>query len=63
MALEFVAPAAGVINLNGTGSYLSWGVVQISWANLIVVLLMLLAFVLALVLPFPGHGSSDGDQK
>jgi hypothetical protein len=35
------------------GTYLHWGVIQISVANLIVIGVMLLVFVLALVLPFP----------
>jgi hypothetical protein len=34
-------------------TYLHWGFVQISFGNLIVIGLMFLAFVLALVLPFP----------
>ena len=64
MALELIGPAAaGVIDLNGTGSYISWGVIQISWANAIVVLLMLIVFVLALVLPFPGHRGSDRSPR
>jgi hypothetical protein len=37
------------------GMYLHWGVVQISLANLVVIGLMLLVFVLALVAPFPGR--------
>jgi hypothetical protein len=41
------------IDLNGTGHYLHWGVIQISVANLVVVLTMIVVFVLALVLPFP----------
>jgi hypothetical protein len=63
MALEALPPAAGLINLNGDGSYISWGVIQISWANAIVILLMVLVFVLALVLPFPGHGSRDEGSR
>jgi hypothetical protein len=39
--------------LGGHAHFLHWGVVQISLANLIVVLLMVLLFVLALILPFP----------
>ena len=35
--------------------YLEWGVVQISLANLLVILAMVVVFVLALVLPFPGR--------
>jgi len=37
------------------GYYLHWGVIQISLANLVVIGLMLIVFVLALVLPFPGR--------
>ena len=62
MALEHMSPA-GLIDLNGDGSYLSWGVIQLSWANAVVILLMIVVFVLALVLPFPGHGSSDGTEQ
>jgi hypothetical protein len=64
MALEQIGPAAAaVIDLNGTGNYISWGVIQISWANAVVVLLMLLVFVLALVLPFPGGHGSDRSPR
>ncbi len=42
-----------IADLNGSGNYLTWGFVQISIANLIVVGAMLVLFVLALVLPFP----------
>ncbi len=41
------------VNLNHPGHYLHWGVIQISVANLVVIGIMLLLFVLALVLPFP----------
>jgi len=40
------------------GRYLHWGVLSISLTNALVVGAMLLAFVLALVLPFP-HGDRD----
>lgn len=36
------------------GPYLHWGVIQISLANFVVILLMLAVFALALFLPFPG---------
>jgi hypothetical protein len=39
----------------GAGAYLHWGVVQISVANLVVIGAMLVLFVLALAVPFPGH--------
>jgi hypothetical protein len=34
-------------------SYLQWGLLQISVPNLIVIALMVLAFALALVVPYP----------
>lgn len=37
------------------GTYLHWGVIQISLANLIVIGLMLVVFIAALFLPFPGR--------
>ena len=39
----------------GTGHYIHWGVVQISVANLVVIAVLVVLFVLALVLPFPGR--------
>ena len=50
MSVVTVVPA----DLNGPGHYVHWGVIQLSVANLVVIGLMILAFVLALVLPFPG---------
>ncbi|MDX6296618.1 MAG: hypothetical protein QOI51_475 [Nocardioidaceae bacterium] len=41
--------------LFGRTHFLHWGVIQISLANFLVIVLMLVTFVLALVLPFP-HG-------
>ncbi len=46
---------AGVIPMDTPGPYLHWGVIQISLANVIVIIAMLVVFVLALVLPFPGR--------
>ena len=44
---------AALVNLGGTGHYLHWGFIQISVANLVVILLMIVVFVLAILLPFP----------
>jgi hypothetical protein len=43
------------VNLNHPGHYLHWGVIQISVANLIVILVMAALFVVAMFVPFP-HG-------
>lgn len=42
------------------GRYLHWGVVSISVTNLLVVLIMVAVFILALVVPFPGHRRHRG---
>ena len=47
----------------GAGKYVHWGVIQISVANLTIIAVMVLLFVLALVVPFPtrhGDVSEDG---
>ena len=46
--------ASGVVNLNHPTSYLDWGFIKLSVPNVIVILAMVVLFVLALVLPFPG---------
>ncbi len=55
--MTIAAPAGGIlaVGLNGTGHYIHWGFIQLSLANLIVIVLMVVVFVLALLLPFPGH--------
>ncbi len=42
----------------GGGAYFGWGNFQIQSGNLIVIIVMLVLFVLALVLPFPGSRRS-----
>ena len=53
MATLSVSPVPGAIQMDQPGTYVHWGVIQISVANLVVILLMLLVFALALFLPFP----------
>ena len=43
-----------------SGTYVHWGVVQISVTNLVIVLLMVVVFVLAVALPFPGRSWRGG---
>jgi hypothetical protein len=42
-----------LINLNNSGRYIHWGFIQISVANFVVIILMIVVFVLAILLPFP----------
>jgi len=45
------------------GKYMHWGVVSISLANLLVIVVMLVIFALALLLPFPGaHGHRNAEE-
>ena len=44
---------ASVVNLDKPGYFIHWSVIQLSLANLIVILLMVLVFAAALVVPFP----------
>jgi hypothetical protein len=48
--------------LSGHAYFLHWGVVQISLTNFVIIVLMLVIFVLALILPFP-HGGDDVDEE
>jgi len=41
------------VGLNGQSYYIHWGWFQISAANLAVIGLMVLVFVMAVILPFP----------
>ena len=44
---------AALVDLSHPGRYVHWGFIQISVANLVVIGLMLVVFVLAILLPFP----------
>jgi hypothetical protein len=59
MSAPPTSAVAAPVNLNHTGHYLHWGVVQISVGNLVVIGVMILLFLLALFLPFPKGGRSD----
>ena len=43
---------AALVNLNHTGHYLHWGFIQMSVANLVVILLMIVVFAAAIAIPF-----------
>ena len=48
----------------GPGRYIHWGVIQISVANLTIIVTMIVLFVLALIVPFPsGHGEEDDQER
>ncbi|MBX6765436.1 MAG: hypothetical protein IRY88_17485 [Rubrobacteraceae bacterium] len=52
-----------MVSLGGAQHYIHWHFIVITWANAIVIALMVLAFVAALVLPYPGSGRPvQGDE-
>ena len=49
--------------LGGRAYFLHWGVVQISLTNFVIIVAMIVVFVLALVVPFPGgHQEERGGE-
>jgi hypothetical protein len=44
------------------GSYIHWGVIQISVTNLVIIVAMIVVFGLALVVPFPSGRRDDDDE-
>ena len=49
--------AGSVLAAGEAGRYFHWGVFNVSYTNLAIIGLMILVFVLAIVLPFPGDKS------
>jgi hypothetical protein len=45
------------------GVYLDWGVVHISLTNLLIVALMVVAFALAVLVPFRAPGDDDDGES
>jgi hypothetical protein len=61
--LQKYLPLATVCAMDQPAGYLHWGFILISWPNLLVIGLMVVLFALALILPFPGHGSASEKEK
>lgn len=55
----------GALNLtaDSAGSYLDWGVIQISVTNLLIIAGMIVLFVLAILLPFPHARNGEAGEK
>lgn len=55
MFLTKLFTTAALIPLDNLGHYIHWHFIEVSVANLTVVVLMVITFVAALLLPFPGR--------
>jgi hypothetical protein len=55
----------GALNLaaDSAGRYLTWGVIQISVTNLVIIAAMVVVFFLAVLLPFPGSHDESREKK
>lgn len=42
-----------LVSLNGTGRYVHWGFIQLSVANLVVIIGMVVVLAAAILVPFP----------
>ena len=57
-----------LINLDKPGNYIHWGFIQMSYGNLAVIVLMIVVFFAAILIPFKSHSKSHskslkgGDQ-
>ncbi len=51
-----------LLSAASSGNYIHVGVINVSVTNLLIVLGMIVVFVLALVLPFPGAADLGPDQ-
>jgi len=56
MTLTLARSGPLAVGLDGTGKYIHWGVIQLSLANLVVIAVVLILFVAAILIPFPGGG-------
>lgn len=52
---------AAVFNLNHPANTVDWSFIHLSVSNVVVIALMIVVFVLAIVLPFPGAARRRGD--
>ncbi|HEX7443038.1 MAG TPA: hypothetical protein VF320_04065 [Acidimicrobiales bacterium] len=48
-----------LINLNKPGNYVHWGFIQLSYGNLLVIVLMVIVFFAAILIPFKSHKGGE----
>ncbi|HTX09218.1 MAG TPA: hypothetical protein VME22_11440 [Solirubrobacteraceae bacterium] len=53
---------AAIFDLNHPAHVIHWHFLQLSAANLVVIILMLVVFAAAVLAPFPGHAARGGSQ-
>ena len=48
-----------LIDLNKPGNYIHWGFIQMSYGNLLVIVLMIIVFFAAILIPFKSHKGGE----
>lgn len=48
-----------LIDLNKPGNYVHWGFIQLSYGNLLVIVLMIIVFFAAILIPFRSHKGGE----
>ena len=48
-----------LIDLNKPGNYVHWGFIQMSYGNLLVIVLMVIVFFAAILIPFRSHKGGE----
>lgn len=61
--MQGIQVLGAVFNLNGRAPYVHWHFFQMSAANLSVIGAMLIVFILAILLPFPGSGRARRTRR
>ncbi len=59
LSMVFVNLFGSLVDLSRPGHYLHWGFIQISVANAVLIVLMVLVFVAAILIPFRRHGGDE----
>ena len=59
VALVFGTLFGSLIDLNHPGHYIHWGFIQMSYANLVVIILMIVVFFAAILIPFKHRKGED----
>ena len=62
-AARTVLAMAAIFNLNHHASYAHWHFFQMSVSNVIVIVLMVVVFFAAILVPFPSHRASRGSSS
>ncbi len=63
MSVQGAAIAGAIFNLNHPAHTVDWHFIHLSVANVVVIGLMLIVFVAAILLPFPGAAAREAARR